>query len=72
MIIRTKREWRIIFDMVRARFVNSTTDRQKEMFGKECFKKFPRGNIADPDTVDELQTAVHMMLDFVYNNDITW
>ena len=71
MLIRTKREWKMIYDAVHTRFVHITTDLQKEMFGKECFKKFPGGAATNPYTADELQTAVHLMLDFAYNNDLS-
>ena len=70
MLINKKREWKIILDLVKDWFDGITTDQDKEDFKTMWEQRFSVGYVVNENTVDEIQTSVSMMMEFVYNNDI--
>lgn len=69
-IITIKWQWKIIHSLIYEKFCMVATDTQKSLFEVYCCGKFPRGYTNNLDTVEEMQTDVYLILDFVYNNDI--
>ena len=70
MLLKTKREWKIVYDLLLERFRSVGTDEQMDEFKAMCERKFSSGVILLPNTLEDYETAVSLILEYVYNNDM--
>lgn len=70
MFINGRSQWKILLDLVYDKFNTHTSDEQRKDFAEICDKKFMTVYVMSSATIDDMQTAIQLMMDFAKDNDV--